>query len=327
MKAVLCKAWGEPSTLGIEEVDSPAPGPGQVRIAVHACGINFADVLMVMGQYQVRPPFPFSPGFEVAGQVLECGPEVTGVKPGDRVFAFCDYGGFAEEVVAPAVMTVPLPDDMDFIQAAAFPVAYGTSHVALTYRVGLQPGETLLVHGAAGGVGLTAVEIGKRLGATVIAAASTPEKLQLAARYGADQLINYSQESIRDRVKELTGGRGADVIFDPVGGDAFEQSLRCISWEGRLLTIGFASGRIPQAPVNLVLVKNFSVVGFYWGSYLQRNPQVIRDSLDVLLDWFQAGTLKPHISLTVPLERAAEGLYALLKRKSTGKVVVTTGRG
>ena len=326
MKAVLCKAFGDPSTLVVEEIDSPPLAPGEIRIGIHACGINFGDTLMISGQYQVKPPFPFSPGLEVSGEVLETGGGVNGFKPGDRVVALCDYGGYADEIVVPATVVLPIPEALDTITAAAFPVAYGTAHLALSHRARLQPGETLLVHGAAGGVGLTAVEVGKRLGATVIAAASTPEKLQIAAAKGADHLLNTSQESIRDRVKELTGGKGADVIYDPVGGDSFDQSLRCINWEGRLLVIGFASGKIPRLPTNLTLVKNFSVVGVYWGAYMKRDPGVLTDSLAVLLDWYTEGKLQPHVSQTYPLEAAAEAMNTLIKRQSTGKVVLTTGR-
>ncbi len=257
-------------------------------------------------------------------EVLEVGPGVDHFKAGDRVLALADYGGFAEEVTAPAATVFPIPDVMDYVSAAAFSVTYGTSHVGLAHRANLQAGEVLLVHGAAGGVGLTAVEVGKRMGATVIATASTPAKLDLVAEYGADHLINYRQEEFRDRVKELTGGKGADVIYDPVGGDVFDQSMRCINWEGRILVIGFASGRIPKVPANIALVKNFSVVGFYWGGYLRRKPKVVTDSLAILLNWYAEGKLKPHISQTFPMGQAAKALNLLSGRKSTGKVVLTT---
>ncbi len=306
--------------LSLETLDSPRPGPGQVRIAIHACGVNFADTLLIQGKYQLKPTPPFSPGMEVGGEVLECGAGVTDLKPGERVMAVLSYGGYAEEVVALAVAVVPLPSNMDFITAAGFPVAYGTSHLALTHRARLQPGENLLVHGASGGVGLTAVEIGKVLGATVIATASSPEKLKIAAEHGADYLIDSSREDIRERVKALGG---ADVVYDPVGGELFDASLRCINWEGRILAIGFASGKIPQPPANHLLVKNCSVIGLYWGAYLQRNPQLMHRSLSELLDWYTQGKLKPHVSQTFPLERAKEALVALLARRTTGKVVVT----
>lgn len=322
MKAILCHAWGGPESLVIEEVPSPVVGPNEVRMAVYACGVNFADTLMIAGHYQVKPPFPFSPGLEVAGHILEVGRNVKHLQVGNRVAALCGYGGFAEEIVVPANMVLPIPDVMDDLSAAAFIITYGTSHVALKQRAHLQPGEVLLVHGAAGGVGLTAVEIGKQMGATVIATASTPAKLALAQQYGADHLINYREEDFRTRVKALTGGKGADVIYDPVGGSVFEQSLRCINWEGRLLVIGFAGGKIPKAPANIVLVKNISIVGVHWGGYAQRNPEVLLSSLQTLLNWYSAGKLKPHVSQTFSLEEAPAALNTLLQRKAKGKVVL-----
>jgi NADPH2:quinone reductase len=324
MKVVLCKAFGEPSTLVVEEVPSPKVSGGEVRIAVRAAGVNFPDTLMVRGQYQFKPPFPFSPGLEVAGDVLEVGEGVTHVKVGDRVIGIVNYGGFAEEVVAPAVMTLPMPANMDYASGAGFSLTYGTSHVALDHRGNLQVGETLLVLGAAGGVGLTAVELCKLMGATVIAAASTAEKLEVAQQYGADYLINYSGENIRERIKEITGGKGVNVVYDPVGGDLFEPTLRSVAWEGRYLVIGFASGTIPQLPANLPLLKNCSVVGVFWGAYALNKPKVLTDSLATLLKWYGEGKLKPHISRTYPLEQAADALYALINRQSTGKVVLTT---
>jgi NADPH2:quinone reductase len=232
------------------------------------------------------------------------------------------YGGLAEEAVLPMGSVFKIQDEMDFIDAAAFPLCYGTSHIALIHRGGLKAGEVLLVHGAAGGVGLTAVELGKLLGATVIATASTPEKLALAKQYGADHLINYTKENFRDRVKEITGGKGADVIYDPVGGDVFDQSLHCINWEGRYLVIGFASGRIPDAPANLALVKNFSIVGVFLGAYAQRDPETYRASMETLLGWYGEGKLNPHISKTFPLEETAQALNMLKNRQATGKIVV-----
>jgi NADPH2:quinone reductase len=320
MKAVVCRTLGGLDTLNLEELPSPRPKAGEVRLAVHACGVNFADSLIIQGKYQVRPEPPFSPGMEASGVVLECGPGVAELQPGDRVMAVLSYGGYAEEVVTPAASVMRLPDAVDDVTAAGFPVAYGTSHLALTHRAHLQPGETLLVHGAGGGVGLTAVEIGKVLGATVIATAGSADKLQIAAEYGADHLIDYSKEDIRERVKALGG---ADVVYDPVGGDAFDASLRCIKWEGRILVIGFASGRIPQPPANLVMVKNVSVIGLHWGAYLQHNPALMHWSLSELLGWLAEGRLKPHVSQTYPLERAVEALRALVERRTTGKVVIT----
>ena len=323
MKAVLCKAWGEPEDLVLEDVTLPEPGPGKVKIAVHACGVNFADTLIIAGKYQEKPPFPFTPGGEIAGEVISVGEGVTHVQPGQRVAALCSTGGFAEEVIASAAQTLPLSDAMDFVTGAGFIITYGTSHVALEHRANLQAGETLLVHGAAGGVGLAAVDIGKTMGATVIATASTAEKLAVAQQYGADHLINYREEpEFRNTVKAMTDGRGADVIYDPVGGDTFDQSLRCINWEGRILAIGFASGRIPQAPANILLVKNISVVGLYWGAYGRKDPKVMTGSLAKLMKWYAEGEIRPHVSQTYSLEQTADALRLLMNRKATGKVVL-----
>ncbi|BBK40336.1 NADPH:quinone oxidoreductase [Allostella vacuolata] len=326
MRAVRCHAYGDLANLSVDEVPTPEPGPGEVLVAVHAVGINFADGLMVLGQYQEKPALPFIPGLEAAGVVEACGKGVTRVAPGDRVVALVDTGAYADMLAAPEDRLFRVPDGMDLVTAAAFPVAYGTSHVGLDRRARLQPGETLLVHGAAGGAGLTAVEIGRAMGATVIASASSPEKLAVAALHGAEHLIDYSHEDLRQRVREITDGRGADVIYDPVGGDVFDASLRCIAWEGRLLVIGFASGRIPQAPANLLLVKNISVIGLFWGAYRQRDPQVVRDSLSTLFGWYAEGKLKPHVSHRLDLADAADGIALLRNRQSTGKVVLTTGR-
>lgn len=322
MKALLCHEFAGPEKLMMGEIDLPEAGPGQLKIAIHACGLNFADTLVIQGLYQEKPAFPFSPGMEIAGEVIGIGEGVTAFSVGDRISAMNGYGGFAEEAIIDAGMAVPLPPNMDYVTGASFAVAYGTSHMALDHRARLQPGETLLVHGAAGGVGLTAVELGKLMGATVIATASTDEKLALAKRYGADHLINYRQESFRDRVKEITNGRGADVIFDPVGGKVFEDSVRCIAWEGRLIVIGFASGEIANFPTNLALVKNFSVVGLYWGRYSQKDPSTLMGSMKQLLNWFSEGKLKPHISQTFPLEQGSEALLTLMERRAQGKVVL-----
>jgi len=322
MRAVLVKEWGDPSSLSIERIETKVPGPGEALVAIHACGVNFADTLMIAGKYQIRPEFPFSPGLEIAGVVTQVGKGVTHLRPGTRVLGICDYGGYAEEVTVNASMLFPIPDEMDYVKAAAFPVAYGTSHLALEHRANLQPGEVLLVLGASGGVGLTAVEIGKRMGATIIAAASTKEKLKLTQKYGADYIINYTEENLRERVKKITGGRGADVIFDPVGGDIFDEAVRAINWEGRYLVIGFAAGRIPELAINLALVKNFSLVGVYWGAYAAKDPQVLAGSLEKLLGWYKHGALNPHISKTFSLENTADALNTLMNRKSTGKVVI-----
>jgi NADPH2:quinone reductase len=326
MRAVLCKAFGPPESLVVEETPSPALREGAVRVAVHAAGINFGDTLMIEGKYQEKPPFPFTPGFEIAGEVVEIGAGVTELKQGDRVMGTSENGGYAEEAAVPAGNLSVIPDAMPYDVAAGFPVAYGTSHGALDWRAHLQPGETLLVHGAAGGVGLTAVEIGKAMGATIIATASTPEKLEIAKRHGADHLIDYTKEDIKERVRALTDGRGADVVYDPVGGDAFDASLRSIAWEGRIIVIGFAGGRVPQIPANLVLVKNCDIIGFYWGSYRKRKPAVVRDSYRQLFGWWSEGKLKPHISDRFDLAEVATAMRVLRERRATGKVVLTTGR-
>src|SRR6266567_4894693 len=326
MRAVLCREFGPVETLEVSELPAPAIAPGSVRVAVHAIGVNFADLLIVQGKYQEKPPLPFSPGFEMAGVVTEIGPGATGVRLGDRVLGTMEHGAYADEAVLPAERVLPIPAAMDFPSAAGFPVAYGTSHGALEWRSRLKHGETLLVLGAAGGVGLTAVEIGKAMGATVIAVAGGGAKLEVARRQGADHLIDYSREDLRLRIKEITGGRGPDVIYDPVGGDAFDQCLRSIAWEGRIVVIGFAAGRISQIPANLVLVKNCDVIGFYWGSYRRHKPELVRQSFEKLLSWFEAGRLKPHVSHTLDLADAGRALALLADRKATGKVVLTTGR-
>lgn len=322
MKAVLCKQFGPPESLVLEAVASPTPGPGEVRIRVHAAGVNFPDTLIIEGKYQYKPEFPFSPGGEVAGEVLEVGAEVTDVAPGDRVMAGMTYGAFAEEVVAGAERVMRIPDELDFLTAASMSLTYGTAAHALIERGRLQAGETLLVHGAAGGVGLSMVEVGKAMGARVIATAGTEEKLRAAKSHGADEVINYVENEFRDAVKDLTDGKGADVICDPVGGDVFDQSLRCINWGGRLLVIGFASGRIASAPANLVLLKGCSLVGVFWGSYIERDPEGNAANFERIFQWWREGVIKPHISHTFPLAQASDALYALLERKVIGKAVL-----
>jgi NADPH2:quinone reductase len=325
MKAIRCHEWGKPDVLRLDEAERPPLQPHQVRVRVRAAGVNFADSLMVGGSYQVKPPFPFTPGLEAAGEVIEAGIAVDGLRLGQRVLAVLrNGGGYAEEIVLDAAAVVPIPDRLDFTTAAAFPVAYGTSHFALTHRGHLQKGETLLVLGAAGGVGLTAVEIGKAMGARVIAAAGGADKLEVARSRGADELIDYRTESIRDRVRELTGGKGADVVYDPVGGDAFDQALRAVNWEARMLVIGFAAGRIQAVPANLILVKNISVIGVVWGAQAERDPAWISRNLAELLRWWEAGTLKPLVAKTFPLAQAGEALEALLTRRYAGKIVLET---
>ena len=322
MKAVLCKAFGPADTLVLEEVASPTPAKNEILIDVHSAAVNFPDTLIIEGKYQFKPPFPFSPGGEAAGVVAAVGEKVSHLKPGDRVMALTGWGSFAEQVAAPSYNVMPIPKGIDFNSAAAFGMTYGTSMHALKQRANLQPGETLLVLGASGGVGLAAVEIGKAMGARVIAAASSAEKLEVAKAAGADALINYSEESLKDRVKELTGGQGADVIYDPVGGDLFDAAVRAINWNGRLLVVGFASGRIPELPVNLALLKGASVVGVFWGSFAQRQPQDNLANFQQLFAWYAEGKLKPLVSQTFPLERAADAINALANRTAVGKVVV-----
>ncbi len=326
MKAVLCKEFCEPRALSIEDVPPPDIAPGQVRIGVEACGVNFADTLIIGGKYQIKPPFPFSPGAEVSGVVLECGEGVTRCRSGDRVMAILDYGGYAEQALAHERDVYVIPQTMDYKTAAGFPVTYGTSHLALDARAQLKPGEVLVVHGAGGGVGITAVEIGKAMGAEVIATAGSPDKLKAAAAHGADHLINYRQEDIRERVKALTDGRGADVVYDAVGGTAFEASLRSINWCGRILVIGFASGDIPQIPANILMVKNVSAVGVHWGSYRQHEPERLFGCFTQLFEWYEQGLLSPHVSRTYPLAEAPAALEALRTRKATGKIVIVTGK-
>ncbi|MGO8948149.1 MAG: NADPH:quinone oxidoreductase family protein [Ktedonobacterales bacterium] len=322
MKAVLCKAFGPPESLVIEEVEPMAPGPGQVVVSVRACGVNFPDTLIIQGKYQYKPPLPFSPGSEVAGVVKEVGAGVERVKIGDPVIASSAYGGFAEEFVADAEALVPMPDGMDFDVASAFLMTYGTCLYALKDRASLQPGERILVLGAAGGIGLAAVEIGRVLGARVIAAASTEEKLAVCRQHGASDTINYSTEDLKERIRALTNGQGVDVVVDPVGGNYSEIALRSMAWNGRLLVIGFTAGEIPRIPLNLVLLKGSSIVGVFWGSFVARDPQQNQVNLQLLLGWLQEGKLRPRISARYPLERAAEALNDIINRNVTGKVVL-----
>jgi NADPH2:quinone reductase len=325
MRAVLCKEFGPPEKLVVEELPSPAIGKGEARIEVHASAVNFPDLLIIQNKYQFKPPLPFAPGGEVAGVVREVGPGVTAVKPGDRVLATTMWGGFAEEVVVGEDRVAPIPDGMDFVTASAFLMAYGTSHHALVDRAQLKAGETLCVLGAAGGVGLAAVEIGKVLGARVIACASADDKLEVCKEHGADAVINYAREDLKERLKELTGGKGADVVYDPVGGQLSEAALRSTAWEGRFLVVGFAGGEIPRIPLNLVLLKGCQVVGVFWGSFIAREPEKSRQSMAELVRWFEEKKIRPHVSETFPLERAKDALNAMAERRVKGKVVIVTG--
>lgn len=322
MKAVLCKAFGPAETLVLEEIASPAIKKNEILLDVHAAGVNFPDTLIIEGKYQFKPPFPFSPGGEAAGVVSDVGEKVSHLKVGDRVMALTGWGSFAEQVAVPGYNVLPIPQSMDFNTAAAFSMTYGTSMRALKQRANLQPGETLLVLGASGGVGLAAVEIGKAMGARVIAAASSADKLAVAKAAGADELVNYSETSLKDEIKRLTDGNGADVIYDPVGGDLFDQAIRAIAWNGRLLAVGFASGRIPELPVNLALLKGAAVVGVFWGSFAQRQPQDNAANFQQLFTWYAEGKLKPLVSQVYPLEQAAQAINDLGQRKAVGKVVV-----
>lgn len=322
MKAVLCKEYGLPEDLVVEEVESPRAGRGEVVIKVKACGVSFPDTLIIQGKYQFKPPMPFSPGGELAGIVQEVGSGVEHIKPGDHVIAFTGWGGYAQEVVTEASRIIAMPANMDFATAAIFIMTYGTSHYALKDRAHLKAGETLLVLGAAGGVGLAAVELGKVMGARVIAAASSDEKLAICQRYGADEVINYSTEDLKDRIKELTGGNGVDVIYDPVGGKYAEPALRGMAWEGRYLVVGFADGEIPRIPLNLTLLKGCSIVGVFWGSFTARDPERNQQHLQELLSWYSSDKIKPFISATYTLEEAPQALRAMMERKVKGKVAL-----
>ena len=324
MKAVLCKAYGPPESLVIEEVEPLRAGRGQVVITVKACGVNFPDALIIQGKYQMQPPMPFSPGSEIAGVVKEVGEGVDSgrVQVGQRVIAFTGSGGFAEEVVVDANRLIPIPDSMDFATASAFILTYGTAYHALKDRARLAEGEKLLVLGAAGGVGLAAIQLGKAMGAHVIAAASSDEKLEACRQNGADELINYGTQDLKERVKQLGGSKGVDVIFDPVGGPYSEAALRGIAWNGRFLVIGFAAGEIPRIPLNLALLKGCSIVGVFWGSFTEREPQHNQENIRQLLALFSAGKIRPHISATYPLARAADALTDMMQRRVTGKIVL-----
>jgi NADPH2:quinone reductase len=325
MKAVLCKQFGPPESLVVEELPSPKAGAGEVVITVKAASVNFPDVLIIQNKYQFKPPLPFSPGSELAGVVREVGPGVTNVRPGDRVIAFTTYGAFAEEVKTDAVRLLPLPQQMDFVTGAAFLLTYGTSDHALRDRAALQSGETLLVLGAAGGVGLAAIEIGKALGARVIACASSEDKLAVCREHGADAAINYASEDLRERIKALTEGRGVDVVYDAVGGPYSEPAFRSLAWRGRLLVVGFAAGEIPKLPLNLALLKGASVVGVFWGDFAKREPKAFAQSIEQLARWYGEGRLRPHVSQTLPLERAGEAIQRLASRQAKGKIVLTMG--
>lgn len=324
MRAVLCKELGMPESLVLEEVPGLIPGPGQVLISVQACGVNFPDTLIIQGKYQFKPDLPFSPGGEISGVVKQVGSDVDSLKIGDRVIAFSTWGGFAEELVVDQTRTVIISDKMDYERASAFVLTYGTSYHALKDRAHLREGETLLVLGASGGVGLAAIQLGKAMGATVIAAASNPEKLSACQENGADYVINYAQDDLRQSVKEITKGRGVDVIYDPVGGSFSEKALRDMSWGGRFLVVGFAAGEIPKVPLNIPLLKGCSVVGVFWGEFTKREPALNKQNNQELMDLFDQGKISPHIHRVYPLEKAGEALNELLQKRVIGKVVLST---
>jgi len=322
MKAIVCEQYGLPNTLVYKDVTLEKPKSGEVRIGIKACSVNFPDTLIIQGLYQFKPSLPFTPGNDIAGIVLETGPDVTHLKEGDAVFGFTMLGGFAEEAIVSAKQVFLKPEGIDFPIAASFLLAYGTSYHALKDRAKLQAGETLVVLGASGGVGLAAVALGKLMGARVIAAASTEDKLALCVANGADEIINYEKEDLKKRIKELTDGKGADVIYDPVGGDYSEAALRATAWEGRFLVVGFAAGDIPKIPLNLTLLKGCQIVGVFWGEFAKRSPKEnMKNSLQ-LLEWVLNGKLKPHIHATYPLAETGKALEEMMARKVKGKVVV-----
>ena len=332
MRAMICRQWGEPEDLRLEEVDAPRPGPGQVRIRVQAAGVSFATTLVIAGKYQRRPPFPFAPGTEATGIVVETGPECRRLKVGDEVVAVLDWGGLAEEVVAHEVNVFPKPHTVGFVEAIQLAISYPTSGGALTWPAALdvQKGHTLLVHAAAGGVGMAAVEIGKILGATVIATAGGARKTRFAREHGADHVIDYSTQDFREEVLKLTDGRGVDRVYDPVGGEVFAQSLRCMAVESRICPIGFAGGTIPSAPANILLIKNIAVVGFNYGYYVGWSPHDARFEeahrtfalMERIRGWCEAGLCRPHVDRIFKLEEAAPAMRALLERSVAGRVAI-----
>ena len=322
MKAWQVTAWGEPEQMSLAEVPVPEPGPHQVRIRNRAAALNFFDILQVQGKYQIRPAFPFTPGAEVAGEVDAVGAGVAGLAPGDKVLAFTHNGGFAEYSLADAARTFPMFEGLEFAEAAGFPVVYHTSYYALHRRAHLAAGEWLLVHAGASGVGVSAIQIGRACGARVLATAGSDAKLEFCRRQGAQFALNYRESSWVEQVKEITGGRGADVVYDPVGGDIFDLSTKCLAGEGRLLVIGFASGRIPTAQANRILLKNLSVVGVHWGQFVNDHPECLRQTHAALADLYRAGAIRPVVSRTYALSEAPCGLRDLAERKVAGKAVL-----
>ncbi len=321
MRAILCKELGPANTLVIDDIPSPEPGKGQVKVRVKAAGLNFPDTLIIEGKYQIKPELPFSPGGEMAGEVLAVGDGVQRFKPGQRVMGLTGYGAFAEEILVPENQLIPVPDGMNDHTAAAFSMVYGTSYHALKQRANIQPRETLLVLGASGGVGLAAVELGKAMGATVIAAASSAEKLEVAKEAGADDLINYADEDLKDALKQRYP-KGVDVIYDPVGDRFTEAAIRNMAWNGRLLIVGFAAGDIPKIPANLALLKGCSIIGVFWGAFTQKEPQTNIQNIMELMQLFNQGKINPRISQVFPFEEYEQALAALTSRTAKGKVVL-----
>lgn len=322
MKAIVCKKYGPPSDLVFDDVESPKLKKDEVLIQIKSCGVNFPDTLIIKGLYQFKPELPFIPGSDVAGVVIEVGSEVKHVSVNDEVFGFVMQGGYAEKVAMPANMCFKKPQKMSFEIASSFMIAYGTSYHALKDRAKLKEGDTLLVLGASGGVGLAAVELGKLMGAKVIAAASSEDKLELCKEYGADEVINYATEDLKSKVKELTDGKGVDVVYDPVGGEYSEIALRSMAWEGHYLVVGFAAGSIPKIPLNLPLLKGCAIVGVFWGSFAMKNPKMNMDNTMQLMKWLEEGKLKPHIHKVYELKDASKALEEMMNRKVKGKVVI-----
>lgn len=322
MKAIVCKSYGPPENLALEEVEDPVAGDNQAVVEVHAASLNFPDTLQIQGKYQFQPPMPFTPGSEVGGVIRSTGTQLQGFQPGDRVMATPSIGGMAEQVVVDAPGLRKIPDNMDFKTAASFAMVYTTSYHALKQRANLQPGETLLVLGASGGVGLTAVELGKLMGAKVIAAASSDEKLEFVKRFNPDHTINYGDGELKEKVKALTDGRGADVIYDPVGGDLFDQCTRCINWNGRLLVVGFTSGRIPEYKANLALLKGSAMVGVFLGRFRKEEPEAYEQNFQELLSMYAEGKLKPVVTQSFSIEDYVAAFNIFAARRVMGKVVL-----
>ena len=322
MKSVLCENFGPPENLNVKELEDLEPGPNQVRIDIEACGVNFPDTLIIEDKYQFKPPLPFSPGGEVAGVVDKIGSNVKGVKLGDKVMAMTLSGGFSEQILVDASGLLYRPEGMDGVTASGFTMTYGTSMHALKQRADLKRGETLLVLGAGGGVGLAAVEIGKAMGAKVIAAASSKKKLNAASEVGADHLINYKEQNLREEIKAIVGKKGVDVVYDPVGGEMFEQALRSTAWRGRALAVGFASGKIPKISINLALLKGCAIVGVFWGAFRMNETKLDNENFEQLFKWYGEGKLKPMISETFRLEEAPIALRRIMDREAVGKIVL-----